>query len=156
VTASHATPLLEIVGRVVVIYVALLVMVRAAGKREIGSLGPMDLLAMLLLSETVSPALTRQDPSLVASLTAAGTLLALTTLVSWLNYRFRAAEGVIEGRPRVVIRDGRVDDAVCRSERISDQDLAAALRKEGVASPEDVATAIVEPNGRITVIPKKG
>jgi uncharacterized membrane protein YcaP (DUF421 family) len=148
------TPLLEIVGRVVVIYGVLLVMVRAAGKREIGSLGPMDLLAMLLLSETVSPALTRQDTSLAASLTAAGTLLALTTLVSWLGFRFRSARRLIEGSPRVVIRDGRVDEAVCRSERISEQELASALRREGIASPSDVATATVEPDGRITVIPK--
>jgi uncharacterized membrane protein YcaP (DUF421 family) len=152
---SSETPLLEIVGRVVVVYLALLVMVRIAGKREIGSLGPMDFLAMLLLSETVSPALTRQDTSLAAALTAAATLLGLTMLVSWLCYRFRTAERLIDGPPRVVIRDGRVDDDVRRSERISDQELAAALRKEGLQSPSDVACATVEPTGRITVIAKR-
>lgn len=148
------TPLLEVVGRVVVIYVVLFVMVRVAGKREIGSLGPMDFLAMLLLSETVSPALTRQDTSLAASLTAAATLLGLTTFVSWLCYRFRTVERLIDGPPRVVIRDGRIDDAVCRSERLSAQDIASALRKEGITSLSDVACATVEPTGRITVIGK--
>lgn len=149
---TEATPLLEVVGRVVVIYLALLAMMRIAGKREIGSLAPMDFLAILLLSETVSPALTRQDTSLAASLTAAATLLGVTTLVSWLSYRFRAIEQLIDGPPRVVIRDGSIDDEVCRTERLTAQDLASALRKEGIASPADVACATVEPTGRITVI----
>ena len=146
--------LLEVVGRVVLVYVLLLVMVRVAGKREIGELAPLDFLAMLLLSETVSPALTKEDTSLPVALTAAATLLALTVLVSWLTYRFRALERLIDGAPRVVIDHGHVDEAVCRQERISDQELASALRKEGVAGPEDVKRATLEPNGRITVLPR--
>ena len=146
--------LLEVVGRVVLVYLLLLVMIRAAGKREVGSLAPLDFLAMLLLSETVSPALTKQDTSVPVALTAAGTLLGLTALVSWLTYRFRTLERLIDGAPRVVITNGTVDEAVCREERISDQELASALRKEGVAHPDDVRCATLEPNGRITVLPK--
>ena len=146
--------LLEVVGRVVLVYVLLLVMVRVAGKREIGALAPLDFLGMLLLSETVSPALPKEDTSLPVALTAAATLLALTVLVSWLTYRFRALERLIDGAPRVVIDHGHVDEAVCRQERISDQELASALRKEGVAGPEDVKRATLEPNGRITVLPR--
>lgn len=146
--------LVEVVGRVTLVYVFLLVMVRVAGKREIGELGPLDFLAMLLLSETVSPTLTKQDTSLPVALTAAGTLLTLTTLVSWLSYRFRTFERLVDGSPRVIIDDGRVDRIVCRSERITEQELESALRKEGVAAPRDVRRATLEPNGRITVIPK--
>ena len=64
---TNTTPLAEIVVRVVAVYTALLVMVRIAGKREIGEFGPLDLLGMLLLSETVSPALTAEDSSLTAA-----------------------------------------------------------------------------------------
>jgi uncharacterized membrane protein YcaP (DUF421 family) len=152
-TATHPA-LIAVVARVVLVYVVLLVMVRAAGKREVGSLAPLDFLAMLLLSETVSPALTEQDTSLPVALTAAATLLGLTTLVSWLSYRFRAFERFVDGTPRVVIAHGLVDESVCRSERISVQDLASALRNEGIASPAEVACATLEPSGRITVIPK--
>jgi uncharacterized membrane protein YcaP (DUF421 family) len=129
-------------------------MVRVAGKREIGQLAPLDFLAMLLLSETVSPALTKQNDSIPVALTAAATLLALTTLVSWLSYRFRGFERLVEGAPRIVIDDGRVDSAVCRSERISEQELQSALRREGVDAADEVRRATLEPNGRITVIPK--
>jgi uncharacterized membrane protein YcaP (DUF421 family) len=150
------TPLSEIVVRVVVIYVALLTMMRIAGKREIGSLGPIDLMAMLLLSETVSPALTNQDSSLAASLTAAATLIALTTLVSYVSYRYRPIERLVDGEPRVLIEHGKIIQRVMDSERISQQDLEAALREHGLESPGQVTRAVVETTGRISVISKEG
>jgi uncharacterized membrane protein YcaP (DUF421 family) len=149
------TPLLEVVARVVILYLALLVFVRFAGKREVGELGPMELLSMLLLSETVSPALTAQDTSLPASLVAAATLLGLTGIVGRLTYHSRRMERVIEGTPADLISDGVVNERTCRRERISKQELEAALRKEGVETVDDVKAAYVEPTGRITVIPRR-
>lgn len=149
---ANQTPLLEVVVRVVLVYLALLPFVRFAGKREVGQLGPLDLLSMLLLSETVSPALTKQDVSLPASLTAAATLLALTATVGRLTYWSRTAERLIDGRPTKLIEDGELVEQACRRERISMQELAMALRKEGVEDPSDVKAAYVEPTGRITVI----
>jgi len=150
------TPLLEIVARVTLVYVGLVVMVRLAGKREIGQLAPLDLLAMLLLSETVSPALTAQDPSLVASLVAAGTLLGLTALTSRLTYRSRRLEGFLEGRPVVLVERGRLDEAVARRERFSVQDVEVALRKHGVETISTVHRATIEPDGSISVIAAMG
>ena len=151
---SH-TSLLEIVARVLLVYFALLLMVRLSGKREIGELGPMDLLAMLLLSETVSPALTRQDTSISAGLTAAATLLTATFVVDWVTHRSGAVERWIEGRPLVVIEHGRVRHALLKRLRISDEELATALREQGLEAPADVLKAVVETTGRITVIPNK-
>src|SRR5678816_3613513 len=149
---ENQTPLIEVVVRVVIVYSALIVFVRFAGKREVGQLGPLDFLAMLLLSETVSPALTAQDTSLPASLVAAGTLLALTGIVGRITYHSRAMERLIEGVPRDLITAGVVNELTLRQERISGQELKMALRKEGVQSPDDVQAAFVEPNGRISVI----
>ena len=107
---------------------------------------------MLLLSETVSPALTAQDTSLPASLTAAGTLLVLTAIVGRLTYRSRAIERLIDGRPRKLITDGVVDERACQEERITAQELEIALRREGVERPTDVKVSYVEPTGKITVV----
>jgi uncharacterized membrane protein YcaP (DUF421 family) len=151
---TNQTPLLEVVVRVVVVYLTLLVFMRFAGKREVGQLGPLDFLSMLLLSETVSPALTAQDVSLPASLTAAATLLVLTGFVGRLTYWSRTAESLIDGVPTKLIDHGAVESSACRRERISKQDLEIALRKEGVEHVTDVKYAYVEPTGRITVIPR--
>ena len=128
---------------------------RFAGKREVGQLGPLDFLSMLLLSETVSPALTAQDVSLPASATAAATLLALTALVGRLTYRYRFMERLIDGVPTCLVSDGVVSETACRKERISSQDLEIALRKEGVDDVAEIQTAYVEPTGRITVIRRR-
>lgn len=147
-------PLYEIVLRVAIVYVALVVMVRVAGKREIGQLAPLDLLAMLLLSETVSPALTGQDTSLAAALTAAATLLALTAGMARLAYRSRRVERFVEGTPVVLVEDGKLVEEAASSERVTRQELETALRRHGVEKVSAVRRAVVEPNGEITVLPE--
>lgn len=147
------TPLVEIVLRVGVLYVALVLLVRLAGRREIGQLAPLDLLAMLILSETVSPALTAQDDSLPAALTAAGTLLALTAGMGRLAYHSRRVERWLEGRPVELVKEGHLLEEAARSERVTRQELDSALRRRGVETLADVRRAMVEPNGEITVIP---
>jgi uncharacterized membrane protein YcaP (DUF421 family) len=149
---ESSRPLFEIVLRVTVLYVALVVMLRLAGKREIGQLAPLDLLAMLLLSETVSPALTGQDTSLAASLTAAGTLLVLTAVMGRLAYHSRRAERWIEGAPVVLVEHARLVEAAARSERVTRQELESALRRHGIDELSAVRRAVVEPNGEITVL----
>ncbi len=153
---SNSTPLAEVVLRVVVIYAALLCFVRLAGRRELGELGPLDLLAMLLLSETVSPALTAQDTSLPASLVAAATLLFLTAVVGRATFLSERLEKVIDGSPVVLARNGKLLDEALRRERISREEFHAALRRNGVARLEDVRLAVAEPQGEITIVPVAG
>lgn len=144
--------LVEIVFRVCVLYGALVVMVRLAGKREVGQLAPLDLLAMLVLSETVSPALTGQDTSLPAALVAAATLLVATALLGRLAFRSRRAERWIEGAPVVLVEDGHIVEAAARSERVTRQELESALRRHGIDDLGVVRRAVVEPNGEISVL----
>jgi len=147
--------LLEIVGRVLAIYAALFVMLRLAGRREMSELSPMDLLVMLLVSETVSPALTGGDQTLLGGMVAAATLIGLSVLIAYVTFRSRRIGRLLEGDAVVLIRNGRVDKQVARRFRISDEELATALRQSGVAGPGDVARAYVEPDGEITVLEKK-
>jgi len=147
------TPLLEIVARVAILYLALVVLLRLVGRREVGQLTPLDLLAMLLLSETVSPALTANDDSLPAVLTAATTLVVVVALVGRLGYRSRRVERWMEGEPVPLIVHGRVDRDACAKHRVTEQELASAARKQGVATLAHVALATLEPDGTISVIP---
>ena len=148
-------PLLEIVLRVCLIYVFLLVAMRLFGKREIGRWTPMEFLGMLLLARTVGPALNAGDNSLAVAGVAAVTLLAMTYLFDYLAYRSKTLRVLIEGRPEVLIRNGRISRRVMKSELLTRQELLTALRRENIESPEDVKLAYLEPDGRITVVPKK-
>jgi uncharacterized membrane protein YcaP (DUF421 family) len=148
-------PLLEIVLRVLLIYVFLLVATRLLGKKEIGRWTPMEFLGMLLLARLVGPAMTGGDNSLPGAGVGAVTLLALTYLFDYLAYRSRTLEALLEGRPEILIQNGQVVEKVMKSELLTGQQLDAALRREHLESPEQVALAYIEPNGRISVIPKK-
>lgn len=143
---------LEIVIRGVLVYAFLLVLVRVSGKREIGKLSPMEFLSTLILSETVSPALTAQDTSFTASAIAATTLMLLAVIASLVTYRWRGAEKIIEGSAEIVIANGVVVRKVMRQQRITLQELRAALHREGVESEKDVRRAYVEASGEITVL----
>ncbi len=150
------TPPLEIVVRVAGVYVMLLVLVRCVGKREVGQLGPIDLLAMLVLSETVSPVLTKQDESFGAGLLAAGTLLGLGAVMERLSYWSPAIERLVDGEPTVLVEDGELRSDVARRERITVSELAQALRSAGLEHLHDVKRAVIETNGRISVVPQRG
>lgn len=147
--------LLEIMGRVLAIYAALFVMLRLAGRREMSELSPMDLLVMLLVSETVSPALTGGDQTLLGGLVAAATLIGVSVLIAYVTFRSRRIGTLLEGEAALLIRNGRIDKRVKQRFRISDDELATALRQHGVATPGKVARAYVEPDGEITVLEKK-
>jgi uncharacterized membrane protein YcaP (DUF421 family) len=142
----------EIIFRVSLLYLFLLTFLRISGKRELGQLGPMDLLTMLLIAETVSPALTAEDDSLTTAMIASGTLFILTIAMATATYFSRIVERVVEGAPRVLVRAGVLDDDVQRAERITDSELEAAMRKQGLRSLAQVDEAVVETDGQISFL----
>jgi uncharacterized membrane protein YcaP (DUF421 family) len=144
----------EIVARVSIIYLGCMVMLRVSGRREMSELTPMDLLAMLLLSETVSPALTGEDKSVPGGLIAAGTLIALTVLTSVLVFRSKKLEKIIQGEAAVLIDHGRVKREVMKKFRITDDDVENALHQHGLLDIEEVERAFVEGDGEITIVPE--
>jgi len=142
---------LEIAGRVAAVYVMCMILLRVT-RRNMSELGPMDLLTMLLLSETVSPALTGGDNSLAGGAVAAVTLLAICTLIEAIAFRSRRAEKLVQGEAMMLIRDGKVDAKVMRRFMITDDDLRATLHEHGVLRVDQVKRAYVEADGQITMI----
>ena len=147
--------LLEIVLRVLLVYLFLLVMMRLFGKKEMGRWTPMEFLGMLLLARMVGPAMTGGDSSLPVAAVGATALLGITFLLDYLVLRSRRLEKLIEGKPAILIEDGQVNSRVMEKEMLTEQQLDVALRREHLESPAEVKRAYIEPDGKITVIPKK-
>jgi uncharacterized membrane protein YcaP (DUF421 family) len=138
--------------RISVVYVALLIMLRIGGRRELAQLTPADMLLLLLLSEVVSPSLTGGNDAVWVGLLAAALLIALTVLIGWLTFRSRRFEALVEGNPLLLVRNGKVDERQLRSLRITDQQLRTFLHEHGLLRMEQIAVAYVEPSGRVTVV----
>ena len=145
------TPWWELVFRAVVVYVALVFLVRLTGKRQIGQLSPFDLILLLILSESVQNAITDDEHSITGGIILATTLVALNYLVGIVTFKSEKAERIIQGHPEILVRNGQVIEPVMSKSKISEQELESALREAGFFKLEDVKLAILEDNGRVSV-----
>jgi len=152
---NMAVPWWEFVLRGVVIYLALIVLLRLTGKRQVGQLAPFDLVLLLVLSNSVQNSMNAGDNSLVGGLISAGTLVGVNWLVSIGTFRDKRLAAIVEGRPHVLIHNGRLFEQVLKQARLTHHELNAALRGAGVNCVEDVHSAILENNGTISVTPRQ-
>lgn len=143
---------LEIVLRTAVIYVLVLFGIRLTGKREVGQMTPFDLTLLLLLSNSVQNAMTGPDTSLLGGIAAAAVLLLLNYLladISGINRRFRR---FIQGSPTLLVYHGKPIMSHMAREHVSMDALESALREHGVSCLPDVALAVLEVDGAISVL----
>lgn len=144
---SLPIPLLEKILRPMLVYAALVVLLRVFGKRELAQLNPFDLVVLLSLSNTVQNAIIGDDNSLVGGLVGALTLLLTNYLVVRFLFRHRRLDQLIEGRPTVLIRDGKMDKKQLAKELLSVSELEVVARRQGFNSLHEVETCVLEPGG---------
>ena len=138
---------MDIVLRAAVIFVVLWIVIRVSGKREIAQLSAFDLIVLVTLGDLVSQNVMQEDYSLTGGLLAVSTVVVMAMALSWLAFRFPRTRPLLEGRPRVVVRDGEVDLAVLHGERMAVPDLFEAAREQGVRSLRDVELCVLETDG---------
>ena len=143
----------EFVVRAVVVYLFLLVLLRLTGKRQVGQLAPFDLVLLLVLSNAVQNSMNGGDNSITGGLIVASTLVGLNSCVSWLTYSSKTLEAIIEGRPVILVHDGRIDHEALRQVKMTTHELEASLRAAGFAGPAEVRFAVLENTGKVSVIP---
>jgi uncharacterized membrane protein YcaP (DUF421 family) len=148
-------PIVEKMLRAVIVYFALVALVRVAGKRELAQLNPFDLVVLLTLSNTVQNAIIGDDNTVSGGLIGAATLIGVNYLVVRFLYGHERLERLVEGDPDVLIENGQVLHDRLRKELIMLPELEVAAHKQGFASLADVDRAVLEPGGTICFFGKK-
>jgi uncharacterized membrane protein YcaP (DUF421 family) len=120
----------------------------------VGQLSPFDLVLLLVLSNAVQNSMNGGDNSLVGGLVSATTLVGVNWLVGLATYRSKRLAAVVEGRPEVLIHNGRLFESVLSDAKLTHHELDAALRQAGCTCVEDVHSAILENNGSISMTPR--
>src|SRR5881409_3739155 len=143
--------ILEKVLRSIVVYLFMLLAFRFTGKRQVGQLTPFDLVVLLVISNVVIG----PDNSLGGGLLGAAVILGLNYLVVELTFRSKPLRRLLEATPTLLIHNGHILYQNLRKERITLDDLHAALRRSGIVDPEQVRAAVLEENGGISVIPRQ-
>ena len=145
---------MDIVARAAIMFVLLYVLLRLMGKRELGQLTPFELVVMIVLGDLIQQGVTHNDFSITGALLAISTFAFLAISMSWLTYLSPRAEKLLDGEPRVVIRDGVLIKDNLRRDRMTQSEVESEMRLAGIAHMDQVAWAILEPQGKISFIKK--
>lgn len=143
--------LTEKVVRTVLVYLALAVLLRLAGKRDLAQLNSFDLVVMLLLSNVVQNAVIGPDNSLLGGLIGAAVLVAINAVVVRLSAASRPLASLFEGNETTLVSDGKYDDRALRREGLRQADVDAALKRQGASDVSQVATATLGSGGAVVV-----
>jgi uncharacterized membrane protein YcaP (DUF421 family) len=142
----------ELVLRAVIVYFAVMLLIRMSGKRTIGEFTPFDMVVLLLVAESTQGALIGNDGSIAGGLIVCATLIGLNFLIGFLSARFRFVDRLVEGEPVVLIRHGQVFSRALRRHNLPQSDLDEALRRNGIATAAEVDLAMLENDGKISVV----
>ena len=145
---------MDLVIRAVVGFVFVLFLTRVVGRRELSSLEPFDLILLVMIGDLVQQGITQNDFSVTGMILVGGTIAVLTVATSYSGFKFPRLRPLLEGEPVIVLEDGKVIERNLARNRITEEEVAAAARVEGIASLDEVRWAVLETSGRISFITK--
>jgi uncharacterized membrane protein YcaP (DUF421 family) len=149
-------PLLRIAVVGTLGYIGLLVLLRASGKRTLSQMSAFDFLITLALGATYGRVMTAQDVPVLELVLAFAVLIGLQYAVSWGRVRYERLAGAVSRPPRLLFYRGSFQREAMRQELVTEAELRTALREQGAGSHAGVEAVVLEPNGRISVIPRTG
>jgi uncharacterized membrane protein YcaP (DUF421 family) len=145
---------MDLVIRATVVFFFIFLITRIAGRRELSSLEPFDVILLVVLGDLVQQGITQSDESVTGTLIVMSTITLLSVAVGWVSFRSGRVRLVTEGEPLVLVQDGRLIERNLRRERLTRGDLEEEARQQQVESLGDIRWAILETDGTISVIPK--
>ena len=137
--------------RPALVYVALIILFRIFGKRELAQLNPLDLIVLLLLSNTVQNSIIGNDTSLIGGIVGAIALLGVNSLFAHLKFRSETVESFFEGKPVKVIEHGKLDEKQLRRELLTESDIDIIAHENGLEDCHDIDRLVIDPNGTFLV-----
>ena len=133
-----------------VLYMAMILVMRGMGKRQLGEFEPFELAMTILLAEVIGAPMESVSVPLLNGLLPVAAMFTVHCVLSLLSARFDGVRALLSGRPQVVIDRGHIDEAALDKLCLSVSDLLEGLRGAGFLDPAQVGTAIVEANGTIS------
>ncbi len=156
-TLMPSMPIAELIVRGgSITFLALMVLLRIIGQRESGGIGLTDLLVVVLVADAAGAGMMADAQSVGDGLVVAATMLFWSVGIDAAAYRWPRLARLVKSRPRPLITDGQFNRRAMRREFMTEQEVLSQLRLHGIADPNRVARAYLEPNGMISIIPKSG
>ena len=149
-------PLLRVLVLGVLAYTALVLLLRITGKRTLSKLNAFDLVVTVALGSTLATILLSRDVTLSQGVLALALLIGLQWVITWSSVRSRRVAQAVAAEPSLLFLRGRFLDAAMKRERVTEDELRAAVRGQGLADLGQVAAVVMETDGSMTVIADSG
>ena len=146
---------MDLAIRAVVLFSFVFLVTRIIGRRELSSLEPFDLILLIVIGDAIQQGLTQDDYSVTGALIVVGTFAIMQITVSFLSYRFPQVRPALDGEPIVIVQDGTPIEKNLKRERITIEEVMVEVRQQQIATIDQVAWAVLETSGKISVIPKQ-
>ena len=146
---------INIVIKTFFLYIFLIIILKIMGKREIGELSLFDVAVIFIISEILSISISNSNKSILFSIIPIIVIVILEILISKLCYKSEKIRNLIYGKPEIIIINGKLNLDLMNKERYNLNDLINQLHEQNVYSPSEVKFAILESNGKITVLKKE-
>ena len=146
--------LLKIALRVVIIYLVLSISMRLMGKRQLGELEVSELITTFMLSEIATAPITSPEKSMLQAVVAILVLLALELVASFILLKIPAIKNLVSPKPNMLIDRGVINQKELSKQRLTNEELLSSLRQQGYTDLSEIYYAIMEGNGKLTVVPR--
>lgn len=141
--------------RSVAVYLFIVIAIRIFGKREITQLSVIDLVFILLISNSVQNAMVGQNTSLLGGIIAAGSLFVVNTILGMLLFKSKKLSQLLQGESIMLVYKGKLLSKHLTEAAITRDELNEAIREHGVPDVKDVDLAVLETDGNISILSKK-
>lgn len=146
--------LFSIFLRTAALYLAVLILMRMMGKREVGQLSLFDLVVAIMIAELAAIPLSDPAIPILHGIVPITALVMMEVLLSYITLKNLKARRVIEGTPSIIVERGRILEKEMRRLRYNVDDMIAQMREQGIYNIKDVEYAILETNGKLSLILK--
>ena len=144
-----------LVIRTILLYALVIISLRIMGKRQIGEMQPSELVVAIMISDLAAVPMQAVDIPLVTGVIPVLTLIVAEVFMSYISLKSRRVRKVLSGEPSIIIYNGHVNEGELERLRFNMNDLLEQLRINNYPNISDVDCAVMETNGKLSIIPKK-
>ncbi|MGK2923669.1 MAG: DUF421 domain-containing protein [Methyloceanibacter sp.] len=133
-------------------YAALIALLRISGKRSLSKMNAFDLVVTVALGSTFATVILNNSIPLAEGVLALALLICLQFVITWLSVRFEPVQDLVKGEPTLLVRDGNYLMEAMRAQRVTKEEVEAALRENGTSEVSQAACVVLETDGSLSVI----
>ena len=136
----------------VLAYVALIIFLRVSGKRTLSKWNAFDFVVTIALGSTLASVIISKDVVLIEGVIAFALLIGLQFVITRLSVRFDSIKNVVKAEPTLLFDKGEFLNEAMRRQRVTESEIRAAIRSNGLAAIEDAEAVVLETDGTFSVV----